>query len=360
MKNSNKISRRQKLQISNKKKSIRKTIQKKIILKGGGLEMDKLLTPEFQKDYEEFNEYLDNGGEYHDGSHRNRSPQFDNILKKYFTRKLFNELKADREIFNTYLLVNGRYFKNLFRNVNFDELNLEYISIVDTPGWPYRAILKLLTNKRNCTTDELMIYNEDFDYLDCYNYNNYLGDCGYPSLQSSFKSHMRNVDKIESLFRLLRTKLEPEKKIGIIIGSIKPEEFDYDYDVNLYFNRCEDRAWSTEKCSEFKDIDTIIHEINTEPLKQDYLILNFFPLNTHPSHMPLLNLIIELMESYHIYLINNMCKTCFGSFYYLNREAKRSPYSRKFVYINGSKLSEFQLERVDPAKLGIQNCFFNF
>ena len=43
------------------------------------------------------------------------------ILKKYFTRKVFNELKADREIFNTYLLVNGRYFKNLFRlNLNND------------------------------------------------------------------------------------------------------------------------------------------------------------------------------------------------------------------------------------------------
>lgn len=355
MKNSIKRSRYQKNRNSNKIKSIRSKRKKNILLKGSGLNMDKLLSDEFKTDYIAFTDYLDMSGDFIEDE-RHPTPEFRKIREKYFTRDLYKELIADREILKQYLLANGHFFKNLF-NEHIDRLEDLPRSIIDHERWPYRRIVKLLANKRICSKEEFMIYNEEFDVDDCTNYSSYMGNCGYPSLYSQIKVQTKNVDKIVLLFNIIRTKLEAGKKIGIIIGSIQESEFNYEYDINLYFNMCIDSAWKTKKCDEYKDIDMILHEISTKPLKQNYLILNFFPLNTHPTNMPLLNLIVELMENYHIYLINNMCKTCFGSFYYLKREAKRLPLKRNFEYINQTPLYGSELERCDPEKLGIQNCF---
>lgn len=44
--------------------------------------MDKLLTPEFENDYEEFNSYLESGGAFvEDGE---ITPEFEKIRNKYF------------------------------------------------------------------------------------------------------------------------------------------------------------------------------------------------------------------------------------------------------------------------------------
>lgn len=305
--------------------------------------MDKLLSPQFENDYEDFSRSplirdLEN----------NFTQQFMNI-RKYFDKKLLEELKADK---SGYLRKNYTHFRDKFENIDIDTLNVT----VNTPRFPFIEIVKLLTS-RDCSLEEYMNYSEEFNIDDCNNYNNYKGNCGFPSLRNSIKSLIPNVNKIYMLFSLISTKLQHGKKIGIIIGSINSSEFDYDYDINLYFNECSDPEWrhytSLPKCTEFQAIDTIINEIQTQPLKKDYLILNYFPLNTHPSHMPLLDLIVEFMKNYDIYLINKMCTTCFGSFYYLKQKAKRLKLNFKYINFIG----ESTREMTDPMNYGIQNCF---
>lgn len=313
---------------------------------GSGPLMDKLLSPEFDKDYEEFSRsplILD--------SNNNFTQQFRNI-QKYFGRKLLNELKADKSGF---IGKNIEHFIDKFENIYIDNLN--YLA-VNTFNYPFIEIVKLLTSKsRNCSLEQFMNYSETFNIDNCNNYGNYAGNCGFPSLRNSIKILIPNVNKIYTLFNLISTKLQHGKKIGIIIGAIQEWEFIYDYDINLYFNECSDGEWrmytSLPKCTEYQAIDTIINEIQTQPLKKDYLILNYFPLNTHPSHMPLLKLIVEFMKNYDVYLINKMCGTCFGSFYYLKKEANIKQLN--FKYIN--YMDENNRDRYDPQNLGIDNCF---
>ena len=148
MKNSNKKSRRQKHQNSNKKKSIRSVTQKKLILKGGGPRMDKLLTPEFENDYKEFNSYLESGGAFvEDGE---ITPEFEKIRNKYFTKILLSELTIKSSSTNQYLKDNNPFFKKILKFENIvnkcDLTSMRVLVLINPTKYPYLKIVKLLIN----------------------------------------------------------------------------------------------------------------------------------------------------------------------------------------------------------------------
>ena len=145
--------------------------------------MEKLLSDEFKTDYEEFNNYLNTSGWFVDVD-GNPTQEFLKIRNKYFTIALLNELKSDKSILKQYVKDNSHFFKKIFENLDIQTVELidHTINRLKNDKYPYLPIVNLLINRRICTTEEFMLYNEDMDFDDCINYANYAGNCGYPSL----------------------------------------------------------------------------------------------------------------------------------------------------------------------------------
>lgn len=344
------------LLLLNEQNSIRRK-QKKIIQKGSGKWMDKLLSEKFKEKYQDFiNTGDDNPVKITTTGDISIIPEFDHLLRFYLNKSLLDELnKLDEQSLKKYKSDNHKFFSGLFQDIMIDERppSLRYFKDISD-------ILFSFKRQKVCKTEEFMIYDKNFDIDVCLNYNDYKGSCGFPALNQSINNQCRNVDKIIILFNKIKEKLQRNQTIGIILGSIKDHEFQNDYDINLYFNMCEDSGWKSKKCDEYKEIDVILWEIDNLPLKKDYLILNYFPLNTHPSNKPLLDLIVDLTESFYIKLVNNMCGTCFGSFYYLKKNTKCK--KSKFQYLSqSSRLSSYDPKNDphDPNQLNMYKCFID-
>jgi len=247
------------------------------------------------------------------------------LCRDYFNQGLLDELIAmDKQELIEY------------RDDYFDFFNGIYPFIIEMvkklrPDTTFKEIDKFITANMiipHCTLETL--FDEPWFPGKCVIPEEYKGTCGYPTLETVYLEYPE--DYIESIFNLLTEvseRLEPGKSIGIILGALRDDEFTYPYNVNLYFNRCTDLSWQNPNCDTFENIDKILEEIRSgSQLNKDYRIDAFFPLTTHPTHIKLLDLILELTTRFKIALVNSMCGTCFGSFYYLKKRARQN-----FTYI---------------------------
>ena len=197
-----------------------------------------------------------------------------------------------------------------------------------------------------CSVDQFM--NNDFDAkTKCHNRPLVRGSCGDPDFFNNLNNENSGNEQIIELLNIIKTKLEKGKSIAIILGATTI--FDSSCDINLYFNIC-----TTQRCTEYKLFREILKDINENPLKDVYKIASYFPLNTESSNRNVLDIILELTNDYKITLINQMCGSCFRSFYYLKKHAKKN-----FIYIlkpeQGIIKNENDIMSQDtPA---IMNCF---
>ena len=248
------------------------------------------------------------------------------IINSYFSEKLAIALTPD-------IVEELHKFKHIEEGRNLLEVHIKKImthaSQFITPS-VVNVIKKLYDfdmynfKQLTCTVDKFM--DASFESkIKCINPQLVKGSCSYPGFFNSFNANDDCTSHI-NILNIIKDKLEKGKSIGIILGATK--KFDAKYDINLYFNICT-ASVETPECNSYKETDVILTELLTdEPLKSNYRILNYFPLNTNSNHMDLLNLILELTNNYHIYLINKICGSCFRSFYYLTQHA-----TKNFTYI---------------------------
>ena len=198
-----------------------------------------------------------------------------------------------------------------------------------------------------------MVKNRELVIKHCNNPTLVQGSCGDPSFFSNLNTLNGSNNSIISLLEKIKAKLERGKSIGIILGATK--RFDSSCDINLYFNICEamNGVDPTPLCLEYENFPKILHDIDTEPLKDCYKIRSFFPLNTELDNCRVLDLILELTNDYKIFLINQMCGSCFRSLYYLKQNA-----TKNYTYI---LQPEQGLSKpgglVVPDSVEIRNCF---
>ena len=259
------------------------------------------------------------------GSNVNRV-QFNTLCKDVFTQELLDELneKSTSELIE-YRTNNIDFFGSTYPIISSS------ISRARHTNQTFKAIDEFI--RKNiliypCTLETL--FDEPWFPGKCVIPDEYKGSCGYPTLETVYNGYPEDyIDKIYQLLTVISERLEPGKSIGIILGALKDHEFEYTYDINLYFNSCIDSTWRNHNCETFKNIDTILEEIRSgSQLNQNYRIDIYFPLTTHPTHLKLLNFILDLTDKFQIFLVNSMCGTCFGSFYYLKKKAHRN-----FMYI---------------------------
>lgn len=337
---------KKKHQLSKKKGSY--LSKKKKILKGGapGVHMMKLVE---SSELQELQAQLSD--RYGSGVSRE---QFNNLCKEVFTQELLDELNARRDNkpeLIEYRTNNIEFFSSTYPIISRGISKARFRNIPPT----FNAIDEFITANMiipRCTLDTL--FDEHWIPGKCVIPEEYKGTCGYPTLETVY--HEYPEDYIESIFNLLTEvskKLEPGQSIGIILGALRDDEFRYTYDVNLYFNMCVESSWRNPNCDTFKNIDTqFLEEIRRSQLNKDYRINAFFPLTTHPTHLKLLNLILELTENFKIFLVNSMCGTCFGSFYYLKKRARKN-----FMYIT-DRTSHYRTGEVYEQKdRDTDNCY---
>lgn len=254
-------------------------------------------------------------------------------LQEVFTQELFDELneKSTSELIE-YRNGNSAFF------IDYPVISIVISRAVSRCNKTFKDIFnnidtflktKLLISSSTCTLGTL--FDAPWFPGKCRIPDEYKGTCGYPTLETVYHEYPEDyIDKIYQLLTVISERLEPGKSIGIILGALEDHEFKYTYDINLYFNRCEG-GWRSKNCETFKNIDTILTEIHSgSQLNTDYRIDIYFPLTTHPTHRKLLDFILDLTDKFQIYLVNSMCGTCFGSFYYLKKRARKN-----FMYITG-------------------------
>ena len=249
-------------------------------------------------------------------------------LKEVFTQDLVNELneQSTSELIE-YRNVNSEFFSKypfISKIIHRSRLNKSFKDTFKTIDELIKT--KLFISDSFCTLKTL--FDEPWFPGKCTIPRDYKGTCGYPRLETVYHEYPEDyIDKIYKLLTVISERLETGKSIGIILGALQDHEFKYNYDINLYFNTCVE--YHNDNCATFKKIDTILEEFRSgSQLNTEYRIDIFFPLTTHPTHIKLLHFILELTEKFQIYLVNSMCGTCFGSFYYLK---KRAP--KNFMYI---------------------------
>jgi hypothetical protein len=335
---------KKKHQLSKKKGSY--LSKKKKILKGGapGVHMMKLVdSSELQELQFQLSDRYGSGV----------SPeQFNNLCEEVFTQELLDELNARRD--NKPELIEYRTNNIEFFSRTYPIIS-KGISKARFRHKTFKAIDEFITANMiipRCTLDTL--FDEPWIPGKCVIPEEYKGTCGYPTLETVYLEYPE--DYIESIFNLLTEvskKLEPGQSIGIILGALRDDEFRYTYDVNLYFNMCVDLSWQNPNCDTFENIDKILEEIRSgSQLNKDYRIDAFFPLTTHPTHIKLLDLILELTTRFKIALVNSMCGTCFGSFYYLKKRARQN-----FTYITKHTSKHPTGEVYEQKDRDTDNCY---
>ena len=289
---------------------------------GSGPHMDKLTLkkkagPSFKDLVESLAEYFN----YH---------TFENLFLKYLTNELLDELrKLDKLTLEAYKSENDEIFSQISSISNIDT----YHKYSDH----HKEILRILFDvivQHNCTVEEFMTYNDSFDpNIHCKNTSLVKGSCGAPGFFDTLNNDTFDADNpinYINLFDKIKQKLIPGQSIGIIIGATNT--YDSTCNINLYFNPCfqaylslNEGLWSG--CDDHISFDDILHDIDNNPLKYNYKIKSRFPLNTGPNSLIVLNKILELTKEYRITLINQMCGSCFRSFYYLKQKA-----TQNFIY----------------------------
>ena len=269
---------------------------------------------------------------------------FKTICDVLFTESLYNELKELNELdLQKYKSENKEIFTN-FMFIWSDYLNT-YDHYTDYQLEIIRILFDIIKVKRNCSLDEFMVHNDKFDpSIICKNTDMVKGNCSGPYFLESLSGwSVDENNKIVQLLSTIQTILEEGKSIGIILGAVYDREFEELYDINLFF----------DNKPRYEDFDFILDEIVKKPLRKSYYIRSYFPLNTEPDNLRVLDLILNLTNKYQIFLVNRMCIGCYRSFFYLKKNAKKN-----FTYISGFHIQE----RVVSPKENIHqinNCFLS-
>jgi hypothetical protein len=301
--------------------------------------MDSLLTSEFLQDYNEFKDSWDLSPIYECDPYSRiycLAEYFKNFCTKYFNNLLLRELKKlDKDNIEKYKLDNHHILSTLFQDIeDFDDLiiHIRYnlhsddFNIFDNFTKIYHILIKEKENDKkkpmqDCAYKDIMLYDKDRDIRYCKNLDDSFKWTWDPKWIDVFNIEYNESNLIYSLLNKITTKLPIGSKIRIILGSVIDLSDNESYDINIYFNKPLGYPFEKTYLEKMKRIEQILDDLDHNlTLEKNYYIFAYFPLNTHPTHLPLLNLIIDLHDNYDVYLVSKMNGFIYGSFYYLSEE----------------------------------------
>ena len=265
---------------------------------------------------------------------RNISKSFNQIKKNYNDEQLFNEINMlTTDIPNE---ANFELVKEIFNRLKNIEYNFELLELGPGIELLLQKLGVEIIKKKLCSIEEFMTIK--YPNLICANTHLVEGSCGDPTFFSQLENINPDNNKIMEILDLVELKLEKGKKIRIVIGAIKDNEFVQEGDLTLYIS----------PINTFNSFDLIIDQIkSSNNLESEYKINGYFPTNQFGENKNVLDKIINLTNKFNIKFVNKICGSCFRSMWYLVQNT-----TKNFIY----EVSPGQgLDSADSE--GIRTCF---
>jgi hypothetical protein len=141
------------------------------------------------------------------------------------------------------------------------------------------------------------------------------GSCGDPKFFSEDSISGNSTDKLADLFE--KVSQTAVRNVTIIIGAIYEKEYETGTTDNIVIH--------ISPATGFSSIDDAVTQIDKG--NKTIKVKALFPLNVNTeANKKTIDIIINMSRTQNIILINKMCGSCFGSFWYLLNSARNFTY----------------------------------